>query len=183
MPFGFSDTFVVEPISKMEWGKPAFANDDEKKKQFGVELAKGHKTVLDAAQVVFKDLGQALWVSSNWLSDPIVEASKNLHLKTTRAEATLLDKNQLAARLLQFAEFQELSEPKESLAAYKLYAELQGFLVKPDPSASTNIINNNQMIVKLVRAENKTKTIDAVSNKSEILENVSPITVKLVSAK
>jgi hypothetical protein len=175
VPWGFPDTFVTTPLAHQAWGKPVekptCANDEIKKKLFGVELAKGHQSPFAAAIIVFgRDTNTALWVANNWLADPTVLAARDLYLKTLAAEASLLDKDQLAARLLAAAEEKfpngiSAVDPKDKVAYYKLYAELRGFINnKIDINASTNNFTHNEMKITLVepdqKPDNQIKTIE-----------------------
>lgn len=173
--------------------KPSYQDDEGLKKQFGIELAKAANP-FEAACKIFVDTSQALWVSTNWLADPIVIASRDVYLKTVELSAPPLDKNQLAAKVLALAEEKVLKngvlvpsiEAKDRIAALKLYSEIQGYTgkVEIDNSVTNNTLN--EMTIKLVKAEDsKPVTITQAPNaKSEIVnENLpSPISLKLVKA-
>lgn len=195
MPFGHPDTFVVTPLAHQAWGtpveKPACADDEIKKKLFGVELAKGHQSPFAAAIAVFNnDTNTALWVANNWLSDPTVLAARDLYLKTLAAEASLLDKNQLAARVLAAAEERfpngiSAVDPKDKATFYKLYAELCGFINnKIDINASTNNFTHNEMKITLVepdqKQDNQIKTIEHQSTVTLEDDDNNLVEIKLV---
>lgn len=178
--FTYPDQFDAMPLTK-GWDKPAFADDVEKKKAFGVELAKPiHKSPLEAAFVVFgADTAAAMWAVGNWVNDPVVLGATNTQLKTSTSGTKLLDKEAFAARLLDYAVIEP--EGKDRLAALKLYSEVMGFSGKVDVDASTkNFVTNNQMVVKLVRADNKEHKL--INSHPKMIENDfgSPIKVKLV---
>ncbi len=170
---------------------PAYQSDEGLKKLIGIELAKAENP-FQAACSIFKedaDTSKALWVSYHWLTDPIVIASRDIYLKNIELASPPLDKHQLAAKVLAFAETKTLTgkaalEPKDTIAAFKLYSEIMGYTGKVEIDNSIKNITNNEMRIKLVRAEDKpAKTIEHTPNsvKSEIVnENPSPITLKLV---
>ena len=105
------------------------------------------------------------------------------------AETAVLDKEGLAAKLLQCAEEKIIrngqvyytNEAKDRLGFLKLYAEVMGFAGKALIDASTTF-TNNEMKVVLVRPEQKeeTKTIKAVANEIEEPINITPLRIKAV---
>jgi hypothetical protein len=166
--------------------EPAYRSDEGLKRLFGVEWAKNPKP-FEAALIVFgEDTNAALWVSWNWLTDPIVLASKDAYAQNTELNEKLLDKDQLAARLLQFAEEKDVSgrfyvlEGKDRLAAYKLFAEIQGFIGKLSIDASTNNFTNNELKLTLVRAT-KIEQEPEIIEQEPVIENTLPVNIKLVS--
>lgn len=182
---------------KAPWQKappeaPLWQSDEDLKKQFGIELAK-NTNALDAAFKVFGEEGgnKAVWASWNWLHDPLVVASKDIYLKTIVLSSPPLDREQIAAKALAIADEKILKngtwvptvEAKDRLAAIRLYTDILGYTGKVEIDNSTKKFVNNQMTIKLVKAEEKKPvTIDNASIvKSEIATiNPSPITLKLV---
>lgn len=170
---------------------PAYQSDENLKKQFGIELAKSTSPFEAGCKVFGEETNKALWVSFNWLTDPIVVASRDIYLKTVELAQAPLDKDQLAAKVLQLAEGEKVErngiklptiEAKDRIAAYKLYSEILGYTGKVEIDASTKNFTHNEMIIKLVKAEDKkTVVIDQVP-KSELKNEIhnSPITLKLV---
>jgi hypothetical protein len=185
----------IEP--KAPWQKastepaPAWQSDEDLKKQFGIELAKSTNS-LDAAYKVFADEpNKAVWVSWNWLNDPIVVASKDIYLKTVELSSPPLDREQIAAKALAIADEKILKngqwiptvEAKDRLAAIRLYTDILGYTGKVEIDNSKKYINNNTMTIKLVKAEEKKPVTinNAPIVKSEIATEIpSPITLKLV---
>ncbi len=173
--------------------KPAYQDDENLKKQFGIELAKATNS-FDAALKLFPDdTSKSLWISYHWITDPIVIAARDVYLKTMELSSVPLDREQLAAKVLALSEEKILSpkfgcmvptiEAKDRIAALKLYSEILGYTGKVEIDNSTKTIIN-ELTVKLVRPEAKAASIinQAPNIKSEILnENPSPITLKLVS--
>lgn len=169
---------------------PAWHSDEGLKKAFGIELAKTTNP-LDAANKV--DAEKALWISFNWLNDPIVIASRDIYLKTLELSSPALDREQLAAKVLALADEKILSpklgcvvptiEAKDRIAALKLYSEILGYTGKVEIDQSTKTFNHNEMTIKLVKAdERKTPVIidNAPKSKIENPNSNSPITLKLV---
>lgn len=168
--------------------EPAWRSDEGLKKQFGIELAK-HPKPFDAALKVFgADTNAALWASFNWLHDPLVVASRDTYAQNIELSEKLLDKDQLAARLLKFADERDptgrfyICEAKDRLAALKLYAEVQGFTGKLSIDASTNNFTNNELKLVLVPApEKETKVIEA--EPEELSAPILPLNLKLVNSR
>ncbi len=170
---------------------PAWQSDENLKKQFGVELAKTSNPI-DAAGKV--DAEKALWISFNWVNDPIVIASRDIYLKTLELSSPALDREQLAAKVLALADEKILSpklgclvptvEAKDRIAALKLYSDILGYTGKVEIDNSTKTFNHNEMIIKLVKPDIKevaSKANQAPNVKSEITNDApSPITLKLV---
>lgn len=189
--------FKIEPIKPSPWSimpvsEPpkqdiAYRTDEGLKRLFGIELAKNSKA-FEAALVLFPDdTSKALWVSWNWLTDPLVVASKDAYAQNVELNEKLLDKDALAAKLLTFADEKDatgrfyICEAKDRLAALKLYAEVQGFVGKVNIDASTNNFTNNELKLVLVKAEKQT-TLTKTIELEEILPTELPSNLKLVSS-
>ena len=164
--------------------KPSWADDEARKKLYGIELAK-HENAFKAACELFEDTSHALWASHHWIYDPVVIASKDLYSEAINLK--LLDREQLARKLLDFANEKAPNgfptvDAKDRLAAYKLYAEVQGFIGKVELNNSTNnYYDNRTMAIRLVKPKND-KLIEASAE--EIQPELKPIAgIKLVSAR
>lgn len=191
---GWNDT--IDP--KAPWQKataveapPSYQSDEGLKKLFGIELAKSANAFEAGCKVFGEDTSKALWVSYHWLADPIVIAARDIYLKNIELASPPLDKNQLAAKVLAFAEEKTLMgkaalEPKDKIAAFKLYSEIMGYTGnKVEIDNSTKNFTNNELKIKLVKVQDKepSTVINNTPNsvKSEnVNENPSPITLKLV---
>lgn len=174
---------------------PEYQNDGNLKKQYGIELAKTNNP-FEAARKTVGDDDKAVWVSFNWLSDPIVIASRDAYLKTLEESKPPLDREQLAAKVLALAEGEKVEingilrstvKAKDRIAAFKLYSDILGYTgkVEIDNSTTNNSITNNELKIVLVKAEQpKPTVINAPNVKSEILNEKipSPISLKLVKA-
>jgi hypothetical protein len=168
--------------------EPAWRSDEGLKKQFGIELAK-HETAFDAALEVFpNDTGAALWASFHWLSDPVVVAAKDTYAQNIELSEKLLDKSQFAAKMLKLADERDPSgrfyilEGKDRLAAYKLFAEVQGFIGKLSIDASTNHFTNNELKLTLVKAVQK-ETVEIIQEEPDLEPTVLPHNLKLVNSR
>lgn len=208
MPFGQSDTFEVAPLPD-GWGNPfqrpqaaapmahqlpAYHDDVNKKKQYGVALANRNNQAMAgflAGCDVFEDTSAALWVSREWINDPIVLEAREQRLKTVEVERGTLDREQFAARLLSLSEEKNLAgthytfDDKERVNLLKLYAEVKGFTGKASDGAT---ITNNTLVqgltIKLVKPEEKEepKTLNVPnSNPQNSNTNGLPLKLKLVS--
>lgn len=168
----------------------AYQTDENLKKRFGIELAKSTNPFEAGCKVFGEETNKALWASFNWANDAIVIASRDLYLKTLELSTPLLDKDQLAAKVLAIADEKILKngvyvpsiEAKDRILALKLYSEIAGYTGKVEIDNSVKNITNNELTIKLVKPENKISTIENAPNaKSEMAnENSSPITLKLV---
>ncbi len=178
------DTFEVSPWLKVQPIKPSWWNDSEKKKLFASELAK-NSNPLEAANKIFWQPDDAVWVVNNWLHDPVVLAAKR---EFEQPATNLLDKDALARKLLKFSEEKDrtgqfyIVEAKERLAALRLYAELQGFIGNKVDISTNNYING--MVVKFVKPDNQQNDNKVIEGSAKTIdENPLPLNIKLVSAK
>lgn len=189
--FGLPETFEAEPLPQPSgWGisvsKPVIENELEKKKLFGIELAKDHSNAFEAAIAALGDnTGLALWVSSNWLCDPEVIAARDLYANTIGVKAKLLDKNQTSVELLKIAQDKihgrYSAEAKDRLKALELYAKLQGFLNDNININNSNTFVNNELKVVLVKpqSQEESKQIDVTPTQ---VQEANPISIKLVKS-
>ena len=197
MPSGGWGT-AIPPVSPWTVGvsQPevqAYQTDENLKKQYGIELAKTSNAFEAACTIFGEETNKALWVSFNWLTDPIVVASRDVYLKTVSLNTPLLDKEQLAAKVLALADEKHLRngvmlptiEGKDRIAALRLYSDIAGYTGKVEIDNSSKTFNEiKELTIKLVKAEEKKPvTINNAPNKnvkSEIPNENSPITLKLV---
>lgn len=171
---------------------PTYQTDENLKKQYGIELAKNSNAFEAACNLFGEETNKALWVSFNWLTDPIVIANRDIYLKTVSLSQPSLDREQLAAKVLALADEKILkngvmipiSETKDRIAALKLYSDILGFTGKVEIDNSTNNnLNVKEMTIKLVKADTKEAVVinQAPNVKSEIGHKSLPVTLKLVS--
>ena len=199
-----TDTFVAvnlqspwsQVVDEVSAKSRPYEHDETLKKQFGIELAKAKNPFEAACVLAGTDTSMALWISQNWLTDPIVIANRDIYVQTVERSQPPLDKEQLAAKVLALAEEKTLNrqgvpvpsvEPKDRIAAFKLYSEIMGYTgkIEIDQSNKTTTITNNEIQIKLIRP--KEELIDVtpkqVQNaKSNINDEDMPVTLKLVNA-
>ena len=159
--------------------RPDFADDENLKKLYGIELAKNEDTFAAAIVLFPQNTGNALWASRNWVIDPVVIASRDIYKQKVDAEGLMLDKTQLAAKLLKFEQEKHpnnprvyLHESKDRLAALKLYAEVQGWIGKAADIQVNNSFTNNEMKIRFVEAEKK--EIKTIQQSTINVENDEP---------
>lgn len=145
---------VVQPIVR-----PDFADNEQLKQAFGIELGKG-KNSFDAGVEVLKDTAKGLWASTHWMNDPLVHAAKDVYLKSLKLVEKPLDKEELLAEVLASAKLAPDFKDKASL--FKLYSDIAGFTGKQ--GEVNPVFNNNTtnvMQIKLVGGSEKSEIIDA----------------------
>lgn len=167
--------WVAAPSSVPQ--KPDFADNEELKKEFGIELGRGLDTFNAGLKVFDQAMPKALWASVNWAKDPIVIASRDAYVLTLKKAARPLDKEELLAEVLENAKV--APEFKDKAALLKLYSEIAGFTGKIAIDASTtnntNTQNNTTQIVLVKGNEAPLKTIEAspdLNMKSKIQNNL-----------
>src|ERR1700744_901961 len=168
---------------------PEISNLEEKKRQFGLELARlnanDHDARLDAALAVFPETSIALWASQHLWADPAVLEARQSY---TPPPKPLLDKEGLAAKLLECAEEKierngqkhYVNEAKERLGFYNLYSKIMGFIDKPAESNTNNFVSNEMKIVLVKPPEAETKAIESVKQVKDEPVNITPLRIKAI---
>lgn len=156
MPFGYDDTFTVNPwsipIQVKELPKPDFADNEELKTAFGVALGKGLAPFDAGLEVFANDTAKGLWASTNWIKDPVTLASRDAYLAALKKQEKPLDKEELLAEVLSAAK--KAPEYKDKASLFKLYSDIAGYTGKVAEVTSTVISQtNNFMKIKLVKPE------------------------------
>ncbi len=189
MPYGFLGVFEVQPIAQAPVTWKNWQEDEALKEQFGIALEKSGNA-FEAGCIVFgKETNKALWVSKNWINDPVVLKTKEDLAEIAQDKKSLLDKSELSLTLLEFSkervEFNGnvvyAAEAKDRLKALELYAKIQGF-INDKPEINNNFTKNNVLQIEFVEAEKKetVKTIDATPIEHEDILEASPIKLQLV---
>ena len=167
--------WMVQPSAPL---KPDFADDEDLKKAFGIELGRGLDS-FKAGMIVFnEEMPKALWASIHWAKDPIVIASRDAYALTLKKAVKPLDKEELLAEVLETSKI--APEFKDKAALLKLYSEIAGFTGKIAIDASTNNINNTQnniakiVLVKGQEPPQEIKSSNIENTKSKILNNGLP---------
>lgn len=156
MPFGYTDTFSVSPwqvpIQVQELPRPDFADNEELKQAFGIALGRGLAPFDAGLEVFADDTSKGLWVSVNWIKDPITLAAKDAYVKALKKQEKPLDKEELLAEVLASAKI--APDFKDKAALFKLYSEIAGFTGKgAEPQQLPTITENNFMKITLVKPE------------------------------
>ncbi len=160
--------------------KPDFADDEELKKAFGIELGRGQDS-FNAGMIIFDQaLPKALWASVNWAKDPIVIASRDAYVLTLKKAAKPLDRDELLAEVLEAS--RKTIEDRDRVQFLKLYSDIAGFTGKIaiDASTNNNTTNNTLTKIVLVKGSSEPETIKApVMNNQSKIQNSLPA-LKLV---
>lgn len=133
------------------WLIPAPAPPDpkaeqERKARFAEALLRTPNNAYAAACVVFgTDTANALRVSSEWPFDLYVLQRQAELLDEFGADEFLPTKAVVARNIYETGE--RATDPKDKLAAFKLYAEVRGFMPKGDAASVNLTVNNNRVMV------------------------------------
>jgi hypothetical protein len=156
-PFGFDDTFTVDPwsipIQVKELPKPDFADNEELKQAFGIALGKGLAPFDAGLEVFAGDTPKGLWASVNWIKDPFAIAARDAYVAAIKKQQKPLDKDELLQEVLDAAK--KAPEYKDKASLFKLYSDIAGYTGKAEPINSTvnNSQTNNFMKITLVKPE------------------------------
>jgi hypothetical protein len=160
--------------------RPNFADDEELKKAFGIELGRGKDSFNAGLEIFDQAMPKALWASVHWAKDPIVIASCDTYLKTMKQLEKPLAKEELLWEVLDAS--RKTAEDRDRIQFLKLYSEIAGFTGKIaiDASTTTNNNTNNLTKIVLVKGSQEPETIKApVMNNQSKIQNSLP-TLKLV---
>lgn len=197
MSWSKENWFVAEPIEKPPpinggWllpptpqapTVPVWADDEAKKLVFARRLAKGDKPY-DAAVFTVGNTQGAMWANANWPRDPFVVEAR----EAAEAEINLLDKDQLSAKLLRFADEKTaagnpLHESKDRIAVLRLYAEIQGMIGNNVNVDLSKTINNDNRVARItfVNAAEQEKSTKTIEHKPKLeIEPLKGVNLKLV---
>lgn len=122
-------------------------NEKEKKRAFAVALTKNPANAFLAALAVEPDTGKALFISQAWVGDPEVLAYQAEVVEEFGDDLDLPNKTELLRKIIARADNCPLDE--EAHKYYKLYADIRGYIEKPQNNVNNNIVSVNKvMIVK-----------------------------------
>jgi hypothetical protein len=183
-------TFAPMPLNPepLRPGVRAIETDEEilaKKERFAELMLRENEPFKVALILYPDDTGRALEVASMWPRDPVViELQKSL--TDAEGEITFLPTKADAARLAWNMARDEARFTEDRLKALKLYAEIRGFIEKPQVSVQNNVQNNNvQHNVMVVydhgndaewsdKLRNQQKRLKAeIQAEAEVIEHVS----------
>ena len=183
-------TFAPMPISPDTQPRPArvVETDEEilaKKERFAELMLRENEPFKVALILYPDDTGRALEVAHTWPRDAqVIELQKSL--TSAEDEITFLPTKSDAARLAWNMARDEARFTEDRLKALKLYAEIRGFIEKPQVSVQNNVQNNSiQHHVMVVRdhgsdeewsekLRNQQKRLKAeVQAEAEVIDHVS----------
>lgn len=123
-----------------------------------------------AACTVFgTDTATALKVSSEWPFDLYVLQRQAELLETFGPDEFLPTKQQVARRIFETGE--RTNDVKDKLAAYRLYAELRGFMPRGDGANVSLTVNNNRVMVMRDFGNDDDWEKSAVTQQSKLIEH------------
>lgn len=117
------------------------------KHDFAANLLRYPDDPFKAAFATTPETGIALKIAREWPLDPVVKAEQDRLLTTGDAKSFLPTKEAQAKDVYALAT-SEMIETEDRLKAHRLYAEIMGFIEKPVPGNTTNILNQGVMVVK-----------------------------------
>lgn len=121
-------------------------NEVEFKKQFAHNLLL-HDDPQKAAFATLTNPGHALFIAVNWVNDPVVKAEVEALMQSKGAKKFLPSKERQAKDVYAIA-CDTGKGTEERLKAHRLYAEIMGFIEKPNVGNTTNVLNNGVMVVR-----------------------------------
>ena len=121
-----------------------------------------------ACQIFGSDTMRALEVSTSWPLDFYVLQKQADLIEAQGDEAFLPTKAELARRI--FTVGDTATDPKDKLSAYKLYAEVRGFIVKADNVTNLQVNNNRVMVLRDFGSDAEWET-KASKQQSKLIEH------------
>lgn len=117
------------------------------KSDFAANLLRTPDDPFKAAFATTADTGLALQIARNWMNDPHVKAEQEKLLRSVDAKQFLPTKEEQAKDIYAIATNAQ-NAPEDRLKAHRLYAEVMGFIEKPVPGGTMNVLNQGVMIVR-----------------------------------
>lgn len=123
-------------------------NEQEAKAKFAEELLRRPRAAFEIACELFgpMETGRALKASAEWPVDPYVLDIQAGLIEEHGERYFLPTKEQFARQVIDYAD--TIRTPEDRLKAYRLYAEVMGFIEKPGVVVNNNVDNRRVMIVK-----------------------------------
>lgn len=125
-------------------------NESELKEQFAKILLKNPENPFEAALKIFpEDVNTALQIATEWPADPLVINATNDILEDEDELSFLPNKAKLARHIWGKLDGEYICN-EDYVKLAKLYAEVLGFIEKPQTNINANIsaVSNRVMIVK-----------------------------------
>lgn len=122
-------------------------NEIELKRQFAEALIKNDDDAFRAALSLFPQVGKALQVANAWKNDDVVKQFRADALNSVDAALLLPSKEKQAFDIYAIATNTSIA-PEDRLKAHRLYAEVRGFIEKPQAGGNLNVLNQGVMLVR-----------------------------------
>jgi hypothetical protein len=117
------------------------------KERFAAALLRFEGKAFEAAKATFPgDTNRAMLASSKWPDDPEV-IEEMARLKAELGDEYFLPTRADLARALWRLSEDEKVEARERLLAYKTYADVLGFIAKPEAASTTNNNITNKVLI------------------------------------
>lgn len=124
------------------------SDETDQKEAYARALLRQPDDAYKAALAVFPgDIPKALHVSKTWPQDEDVQAFAQAALDEDGEDEFLPSKAQLARDVYDLAKHEKWVDPKDRIAAYKLYADLRGFIEKPGTTVNNNTLVDRRSVM------------------------------------
>lgn len=141
---------------------PFLANEPELKRVFGEIWAQFPDDPYKAGLRTFGgNIGHALHAMSNWVTDPfVIECRDNYASKNGEPKIKILSKEQLLKKIEDTLEALDpvtgraLVSVDDKIKAFKLYADIAGYIVKPDSNINLTKNVDNRVLVLVDHGSN-----------------------------
>lgn len=117
------------------------------KKDFAANLLRYPDDPAKAAFNTTPDVGAALQIAKHWPTDPVVVAEQDRLMASDGARAFLPTKEAQARDIYALAN-SPTTDVDNRIKAHRLYAEVMGFIEKPNAGGGINVLNQGVMIVR-----------------------------------
>jgi hypothetical protein len=125
-----------------------------------------------ALQLFPNNTMRALTVAQEWIADPFVLNAQAELIAELGEDHFLPSKVTLARRVFELGENVRASQ-SEKLSAFRLYAELRGFIEKPGFTVqnNTNILNQNRVMLMTDHGSNEDWETKALAQQTKLVEH------------
>jgi hypothetical protein len=125
-------------------------SDVQLKKDFAANLLRYPDDPAKAAFATTPSTGLALQIAKNWIADPVVLAEQDKLLAGEGAKSFLPTKEAQARDIYAIATSMAIGVD-ERIKAHRLYAEVMGFIEKPNAGNAINVLNQGVMVVRTAK--------------------------------
>lgn len=162
-------TIVAAPVPHYGAPEAVDPNEPELKARFAEALLRRpHDAFGAACAILGNDTMRALRVSQAWPLDLEVLAVQADLLEKFGPDEFLPTKQEVARRIYNVGE--TAADAKDKLAAYKLYAEVRGFIQKAD-NVNNVVVNNNRVMVLRDFGTDEQWETKAASQQAKLIEH------------